>query len=47
MKGEYSFWMDGEKLNQIMGEPKKESIWYKEFRVQRTEGDERIFQWRL
>ena len=43
MKGEYSFWMDGEKLNQSMGEPKEESIWCKEFRVQQTEGDERIF----
>ena len=43
VKGEYSFWMDGEKLNQSMGEPKEESIWCKEFRVQQTEGDERIF----
>ena len=31
MKGEYSFWMDGEKWNQSMGEPKEESIWCKEF----------------
>ena len=31
VKGEYSFWMDGEKWNQSMGEPKEESIWCKEF----------------
>ena len=25
MKGEYSFWMDGEKLNQSMGEPRRKA----------------------